>query len=335
MRWHFLPSLLAALLLAPLAAQAQTIKTRIAYVPVVGAAPLFVFTGAGWAKEAGLDVTPVRFDSGPPAIAGLVSGTIDALAIGIGPVAVARAKGIDVHVVSAASTGGSGFVASPELAEAFSSGGDVAKAFADFHARKGRPAKLATLPPGGVPTITLHHWLFKLNHVAPADVQIAAMGIDAVQQAVLSGAVDGGTVLEPALTIVLQRNPKLKMLATSNDMFQGIPGVVMAVSGAFANAHPEAVDRLVALTKRAADFIVAKPDEAAGYVQSVFGGGLVDKAVLAQALASNALTFVTDPNAIIEPTKRMLDYQVELGDFDKAPATDGLFDTAPWSRMAH
>lgn len=334
MRWPFLPSFVAALLLAPLA-QAQAIKTRVAYVPVVGAAPLFVFTGAGWAKDAGLDVTPVRFDSGPPAIAGLASGTIDALAIGIGPVAVARAKGIDVRVVSAASTGGSGFVASADLAAAFAGGVDAAKAFADFHASKGRPAKLATLPPGGVPTITLHHWLFKLNHVSPADVQIAAMGIDAVQQAVLSGAVDGGTVLEPALTIVLQRNPKLKMLATSNDMFDGIPGVVMAVSGAYADAHPQAVDSLVALTKRAAAFIVAKPDDAANYVQSVFGGGLVDKSVLAQALASKALTFITDPNAIIEPTKRMLDYQVELGDFPKAPSTDGLFDTAPWSRVAH
>ena len=326
---------LAALALLPLAApaaRAADTRVRFAYVPVVGAAPLFVFTGAGWAKEAGLDIAPTRFDSGPPAISALASGTIDALAIGIAPIAVARAKGLDVKVVSAVSLGGSGFVASPALAAALGAGG-VAEGFAAFHKSRGQPAKLATLPPGGVPTITLNHWLFKLNNTSRDDVRVSAMGIDAVQQAVLSGAVDGGTVLEPALTIVLARDPKLKMLATSDQMFPGIPGVVVAVSGAFAKAHPEAVDSIVALTRRASQFIVASPAEAAGYTQQVFGGGLVDPATLARSLSSNALAFVADPHAIEGPTKRMLDYQVELGDFEKAPSTDGLFDYGPWSRL--
>lgn len=321
-----------ALLAAPGARAADT-RVRFAYVPVVGAAPLFVFTGAGWAKDAGLDIAPTRFDSGPPAISALASGTIDALAIGIAPIAVARAKGLDVRIVSAVSTGGSGFVASPALAAALGSGVDVAGAFAAFHKTHGQAAKLATLPPGGVPTITLSHWLFKQNNTARDDVRVSAMGIDAVQQAVLSGAVDGGTVLEPALTIVLARDPKLKMTATSNDMFPGIPGVVIAISGAFAKAHPDAVDAIVALTRRASDFIVANPAEAARYVQPVFGGGLVDQATLAKALSSNALSFVADPHSIEQPTKTMLDYQVELGDFDKAPSTEGLFDFGPWSRL--
>ncbi len=315
-------------------AQAQSIKVRFAYVPVVGAAPLFVFANAGWAAEAGLDIVPVRFESGPPAIAGLASGTIDALAIGIGPIAVARARNLDVSIISAVSNGGSGFVASPELADFLAPGADVAKGFADFRVKTGRPARLATLPPGGVPTITLYHWLFVLNHVAREHVQISAMGIDAVQQAVLSGAVDGGTVLEPALTIVLMRNPKLKMIATANEMFEAIPGVVIGISGAFARAHPGVSDILVKLTRRATDFIAQKPDVAASYVQTIFGGGLVDPAILARALTSKAISFAPDPHAIEEPTRRMLAYQVQLGDFAQAPSTLGLFDMTSYDRVA-
>ena len=315
-------------------AQAENVKLHMAYVPVVGASPIFVLDQAGWAKQAGIDIAFTKFDSGPPAISALASGTIDALAIGIAPIAVARAKGLDVKVVAASATGGSGFVASPKLVEAFdASTQDVARSFAAFRAKNGRPAKLATLPPGGVPTIALNHWLFRLNAVAREDVQIVPMGIDAVQQAILTGAVDGATVLEPAMTIVLGRDPKLKMLATANEMFEGLPGVVLAVSGAFARAHPEAVDDLVALTRRASDLVVGKPDEAAGYVQTILGGGLVDKSVLARALASKAVSFVTDPRAIEASTSRMLAYQVELGDFEKAPSTDGLFDTSVYLRV--
>ena len=326
---------MALSLAAATSAAAQSVKLRIAYVPVVAAAPVFVLDGAGWAKEAGLDVSMVKFDSGPPAINALASGTIDALAIGVAPIAVARAKGLDVKIVAASSTGGSAFVAIPRLTEAFDAAGqDPAKAFATFREKNGRPAKIATLPPGGVPTVALNHWLFKLNRVAREDVQIVAMGIDAVQQAVLTGAVDGGTVLEPALTIVLQRDPKLKALVPVTKMFKDIPGVVIAVSGAFANAHPEAVDKLVALSVRANELIAKEPEKAAAYAQPILGGGLVDVATLAKAMKSDAISYVTDPRLIEEATRQMLAYQVELGDFEKAPPTDGLFDAGPYGRVS-
>ena len=59
----------------------------------------------------------------------------------------------------------------------------------------------------------------------------------------------------------------------------------------------------------------------------------MDKSVLARALASKAVSFVTDPRAIEASTSRMLAYQVELGDFEKAPSTDGLFDTSVYLRV--
>ncbi len=315
-------------------ANAQPVKTRIAYVPVVGAAPIFVLDGAGWGREAGLDLSLIKFESGPPAINALASGTIDALAIGLAPVAVARAKGLDVRVVSAMSNGGSAFVATPKLMEALDvTGGDPARGFAAFRQRNARPAKLATVPPGGVPNVALNHWLFRLNNVSRDDVQIIAMGIDAIQQAVLSGAVDGATVLEPALTIVLGRDARLKTIVTASQMFENIPGVVLAVSGAYSSGHPEAVDALVRLVDRASAFIVNNPDAAADFVQPVLGGGLVEKAVIARALSSSAVSFVTDPRVIEEPTRRMLAYQVEIGDFAMAPPTNGLIDPSVFERV--
>ena len=326
-------ALAAALALAG-AARAEAVKTRIAYVPVVGAAPVFVLSGAGWARDAGLDVSLVKFESGPPAIGALASGTIDALAIGLAPVAVARAKGLGVRIVEAMATGGSSFVATPALAKAFDDAGkDAARAFAAFHASRGRPAKLATVPPGGVPNVALNHWLFELNKVARADVEITALGIDAIQQAILSGAVDGATVLEPALTIALARDPRLRALVTANDMFENIPGVVLAVSTRFAEAHPEAVDALVRLDARATDLVANKPAEAAVFVQPVLGGGLVDAATIARALGSKAVRFVSDPRAIEDATARMLAYQARIGDFDKAPSMEGLFDDGVYRRV--
>jgi NitT/TauT family transport system substrate-binding protein len=310
----------------PARAQSPT-QVRVGYVPVIGASSLYVLDRAGWARDAGLDLKLVRFDSGPAAIQGLASGTLDLLAIGVAPVAVARAKGLDVKIVSAAGSGGSGFIANGPLAAAFANGASPAAAFAAFRASSGRKAKLATLPPGGVPTVALHHWLWVVGKVNRDDVEIVSMGIDAVQQAMLSGSVDGATVLEPSASIVLGRNPKFKMLVTARDMFTDIPGVVIAATGAFEKASPKALDKVVELVARATQLIRSKPAEAAGYVEAVLGGGLVDAATMQKALTSPAVDFISDIRLIEEPTRALLAYQVEIGDFATAPSTDGLFET--------
>jgi NitT/TauT family transport system substrate-binding protein len=306
---------------------------RIGYVPVIGASALFVLDQAGWAREAGLALQLRRFDSGPAAIQALASGTLDVLAIGVAPVAVARAKGLDVSVITAAGLGGSAFIATPGLAEVLAADPDRAKAFATFKARNGRKAKLATLPPGGVPTVALNHWLFKTGRVDPADVEIVAMGIDAVQQALLSGSVDGGTALEPSATIVLARNPRFVRVINATDMFPAIPGVVIAATGNFLRTQPANVDKLVGLVKRATALIANEPDKAAPFVQAVLGAGLVEVDIIAKALKSPAVSFNADPHVIVEPTRAMLAYEVEIGDFATAPPVEGLFELAIYDRV--
>lgn len=321
----------ASLVAAPSLARAQTVPIKVGFVPVIGAASLFVLDQAGWARDAGLALTTTKFDSGPAAVQAFASGTFDVLAIGVAPVAVARAKGLDASVIAAAGIGGSAFIAAPELAARFeAAGGAPAPALAAFRKETGRRARIATLPPGGVPTVALNHWFFKLSKVDRADVEIVAIGIEAAQQAMLAGAVDGATLLEPSATIAQTRNPKLRRITTALEMFPNAPGVVLAVSRRFLAEQRAAVVSLVKLHARATQLTVDKPAEAAPYVAAVLGGGLVDPSTMAQAITSGALKFVADPHLILEPTKELLAYEVTLGDFTQAPSTEGLFDLSVW-----
>jgi len=306
---------------------------RVGYVPVIGASAFYVLDKAGWAKDAGLAITTTKFDSGPAAISALASGTLDVLAIGVAPVAVAFARGIDVRVIAAGGVGGSLFLAGGPLAKAFADAqGNPAQAFAAFRKAGGKPARIGALPPGAVPTTAFRYWL-KQNRVDPADLEIVTMGIEATQQALLANAIDGGQVLEPAATIVQQRIPAARVIATAPQMFPNAPGVVYAATGAFMRARPEAVDTFLKLAIRATDLVRDRPAEAAPYVQQALGSGLVSTAVLEKALASPAVSFVIDPHGIVPTTREMLDFQVELGDFKSAPKTDGLFDFGPWERV--
>ena len=320
-------ALLAHSISAFSSARAQArIPVRIGYVPVIGAAPLFVLNGAGWARQAGIDLALTKFESGPPAIQALASGTLDVLFVGIAPIAVARAKGLPVKVVAASGIGGNGFAVQADLALSFeAAAGDPKAAFATFRAKAGRPAKIGTLPPGGTPTVALQHWLRRAD-VKSEDIQIVSMGIDAVQQAMLTGAIDGGTVLEPSLTIVQQRKPGIRTIAYATQMFPNLPGVVMAVTDGFAKAQPDGVLDLVRLAIRAREMILTNPAAAAPHVQAVISGGLVDVAAFEAALKSPAVTFVVDPRVIVEATRASLAFEVEIGDFAVAPPVDGLFD---------
>jgi len=323
---------LVPLLAAP-SVRAQAVPVRVGYVPVIGASALFTLVGDGSARQAGLDIALTKFDSGPNAVQAFASGTLDVLAIGIAPVAVLRSRGLDASVISAAAIGGSAFVAGPALASAFAAAGeDPARAFAAFRATHGRPAKLGTLPPGGVPTVALHHWLWKVGKVARDDVEIVGMGIETVQQAMLAGALDGATLLEPSATLVPDRNPRVKRIVNAPQMFPDVPGVVLSASGRFLAGQPAAAERLVGAFVRATELVRSQPARAAPHVQAILGGGIVPTETIARALASPALSYVTRPSTIVPATEALLAYQVELGDFRQAPPTAGLFNESVYER---
>lgn len=314
------------------AARAQSVVARAGYIPVVGTAPFFVANGEGWLKQGGIETAITVFESGPNMIQALASGTIDVYVAGVAPLAVARSRGVDIRVVASTAIGENVVVSAPSLTKFFTAGTNAAAAFKAFRAANGKAARLATQPAGSVPNTTLQYWLWEVAKVDKADVEIVPMGIDATQQAILAGAVDGGSVREPALTILQTRNPQIKLIAGGEEVFPGQPGTVVAVSGAFATKNPQAVQNLVSSLVKAAALIKADPTKAAPHVGAALGKGIVDPELIQKALVSPASRFEIDPRKIIEPARAMQAYQVKLGSLEKELPFDGLFETQYYER---
>lgn len=314
------------------AASAQSVPARVGYIPIVGTAPFFVANGEGWLKQGGIDVAVTVFESGPNMIQALASGTIDVYVAGVAPLAVARSRGVDIRVVASTAIGENVVVSAPSLTKFFTPGTSAAAAFKAFRAANGKAARLATQPAGSVPNTTLQYWLWEVAKVDKADVEIVPMGIDATQQAILANAVDGGSVREPALTIIQTRNPQIKLIAGGEEVFPGQPGTVVAVSGAFAGKNPQAVQNLVGGLVKAAALIKADPGKAAPHVGAALGKGIVDPELIQKALVSPASRFEIDPRKIIEPSRAMQAYQVKLGSLEKELPFDGLFETQYYER---
>jgi NitT/TauT family transport system substrate-binding protein len=245
---------------------------------------------------------------------------------GIAPLAVARSKGIDFRVVTASAIDENVLVAGAKLHAYFKPGVSAAAAFKQFHTDTGRPAKIATQPPGSVPAANLQYWLREAVHADQADVQIVPIGIDATQQAILANAVDAATVREPTLTIIQQRNPEIALLASGEELFPGQPGTVVAVYGPFLEAHPQAVQAIVDGIVRAIGEVQKTPDRAVPAIEAALSKGIVDQATIRKSLLSPAVHFVADPQAILDSTKALLAYQVKLGALTEAPSIEGLFD---------
>ncbi len=320
-----------ATLARPVVAQ-TAIPARIGYIPIIGTAPVFVAQGEGWLKDAGIAASFTVFESGPNMIQAFASGTIDFYLAGIAPLAVARSRGVDVRVVAATAIAENVFVAAPALAKFFTPGTAPAAAFKAHKAATGKAARLATQPAGSVPNTVLQYWLWEVAKAEKGDVEVVPMGIDATQQAVLAGAVEGGIVREPALTIVQSRNPGIKLVAGGQELFPGQPGTVLAGSGAFVTKNPDAVQKLVDSLVRAAALIAKDPDRAAPHVGAALGKGIVDPTLIRKALVSPASTFEIDPRKIIEPSRAMQTYQVKLGSLEKELPFEGLFETQFYER---
>ncbi|SOR28979.1 putative extracellular solute-binding protein precursor, putative sulfonate-binding protein precursor [Methylorubrum extorquens] len=307
--------------------QAQTLPVRIGAIPVLGAAPLFVAEREGWLGAGGLKPTVTLFDSGPNAVQAAASGTVDVYVAGITPVAIGRTRGVDLRVVAATAIGENVLVAGAKLAGPLTDGTAPAAAFRRFREETGRPAKIATQPPGSIPYTNLSYWLREVHKVDPADVQILTLGIDAAQQAILAGAVEAATVREPGLSIIRERNPQIRLVANGSELFPGQPGTVVAVRGAFLEQNPAAVRTLVSAIVRAVDLIKRDPERALPAVEAALGKGIVTAATLRNALASPATQYVADPRTIVAATGAMLALQTKLGISEQTPPTEGLFDS--------
>ncbi len=337
-RWVTTPALAlalaAGLLAAPAApARAEATTLEVAYLPILPMSQLFIMTEEGWTKEAGLDLKLTRFSSGPAMVQALASAKFDVAYVGIGPAMVARANGVDLKVVAGNTAGQGGVIARGALAEEFPQAANGAAAFAAFHQKHNRAAKLATLPKGSVPDTVLRYYLFKMAKVDPKDVEILGMGAEQMQQALLSGGVDGASMLDPIPAIVLSREKTAKVIVKSLEMLPGAPGSILAVSERAIAAHPDAIRKLVALHIRATALIHQDPAKAAKDIAAVIGRGLVPTAVLETSLRNSLDTYNADPHLMIKPTEELQDFQISIGSLAKPVDLKTLYDPSIYDQV--
>jgi NitT/TauT family transport system substrate-binding protein len=217
-------------------------------------------------------------------IQALSSGTLDVY------VAVSRRfcgarEGHHVRVIAATVVEEMGFGASASFAPYFE-GRTQAQAFKAFREKTGRRAKLATQPIGSGPHTTLNYWLAEVIKADKADYEILEMGIDATQRAILTGAVEGGSIREPALTIVRRQNPAIKLIANGSEMFPNFPGVVVAVLAALLPTEPEGGRKSSARGGACDETPERRSKRAAPHVSAAFGKGLVAEDILLDAIVA-------------------------------------------------
>lgn len=328
-----LPAAVAGLVLSmtPLAAEETTLE--IGYMPILPVSQLFVALESGSLEEAGIDADLVEFQNGPAMVQALLAGQLDVAYFGIGPAMVARAKGADIKVVASNVVEQISMVALPGLAGDFAEN-DPAAAFAAFTEREGRKPVISTFPVGSVPETVLQYWLREGLKIDPASIDIVYQGAAQVQQALLTGAVDGAAILEPVVSTTLARVEGAEVVASGSELFPDQPGAVVAVREGVLADHPEAVDALVRAHVAATEMLATDPAKAAPMVGKHVGGGRLDPAIVEEALRRSSAQFVADPNKIVGGTKVMHDFQQQLGTLKQPVDLDALFALEVYDRVA-
>ncbi|ABR91192.1 ABC-type transport systems, periplasmic component [Janthinobacterium sp. Marseille] len=307
---------------------------EVGYLPIIPAAQLFIAYEQNTLPPEVRAAKLVQFQSGPALVQALLAGQLDIAYVGIGPALVASAKGADIKVVASNIVEQVSFVAMGNLAPYFASG-DASTAFARFAKDNGRQPIIASYPRGAVPEAALQYWLRKRAKVDPSSFKLIYQGEAQIQQALLTGAIDGAAILEPTVTTVLTKAPKARVVARGSELFPHQPGAVLLVREKLIREQPELVKSLVKAHIAATKLLETNPAQAAPFVQKYVGGGRLDVALVEKAIRNSKGQFTANPNTIIPATLVLQKFQAETGTLE-GPAADAtkLFDTRFYDAVA-
>lgn len=318
--------LLIVLLAATVSSQTYAKDTlEIGYMPILPVSQLFVGLDQGFLDDLDVELKLVQFQNGPAMVQAILGGQLDVAHFGIGPAMVARGKGADIKVVASSIVEQISIVALGKLAPYFENG-DHKTAFARFTADTGRKPVITTFPVGSVPETVLQYWVRKQLGIDPNEIDIIYQGAAQVQQALLTGAVDGAAILEPAVTIVTSKNSDAKVVARGAELFPRQPGAILAVREGLINDKPDLVKTLVASHKKATQMLNDEDASTVKAVQKYVGGGRLSEELIKKAIAGSKGNFVADPNFILDGTRTMHDFQEEIGTLKAKVDIDALFD---------
>ena len=116
-------------------------------------------------------------------------------------------------------------------------------------------------------------------------------------------------------------------------MFPNQPGAVLAVRESLINEQPELVKALVKAHIAATDELRNEPEKAAKSVGKYVGGGRLPSKIVLNALKHSHDQFQSNPNAIIDGTRTMRDFQAAQGTLKASVDLTTLFDVRFYNEL--
>ena len=212
---------------------------KIGYLPSDHDAALFVADAQGKFAEKNITTELVQFNNGGDLMTAMASGEVDVGYVGIAPVLSSVAKGVPVKVISSAQTDGSGIVVTKE--SGITSAADL----------KGK--SIATPGEASIQYVLLTYYL-KENNLSTDDLNISAMKVPSMNDALKTKQIDGIITFQPYVSIAANNSDNV-VLEDSADILPNHPCCVVVASDDFIKNHEDTVKDIIAIHKEATDFI--------------------------------------------------------------------------------
>lgn len=308
---------------------------RVAHMPIYPDIQSHIMLEEGYFDELPVDVETKLFSDGPSIVQASATGDFDVMMLGIVPSLVVIDRGIPTKVTAANLVDPMLIMGTNEFAQQYESAG--ADAFAAFEEENGETFEFGTFPPGSTPDITLRYWLIEELGLDPeSDVNIRSLGgAGPVRQALLSGQIDGTSMIEPVPTIAKRRDAGYTDLDWSGDFFPGgQPGAVALMHERIYEDAPDVAEAFVEQHIRATEFVDENPDGAAEATVSVIGEESLSFDDARAALDSKAANFISDPHEIEEGTGIFAEWTERVGQTDATLTTEEIFDFRHYDNVA-
>ena len=212
---------------------------KIGYLPSDHDAALFVADKQGLYAEKNITTELVQFNNGGDLMTAMASGEVDVGYVGIAPVLSSVSKGVPVKVISSAQTEGSGIVVTKD--SGINSAADL----------KGK--SIATPGEASIQHVLLSYYL-KKNGLSTNDLNISAMKVPSMNDALKTKQIDGIITFQPYVSIAANDTSNV-VLENSSGILPNHPCCVVVASDDFIKNHEDKAKDIVDIHKNATKFI--------------------------------------------------------------------------------
>ncbi len=292
----------------------------IGYQPSTHQMAFMTAFSKGWYQEElkpfGIEtIKDYQFPTGAPEMQAMLAGDLDFAYVGAAPFVTAVSNGLDGKIIAAVQTQGSALVIRTGLI--YNSPEDL------------KGLTIATFPSGTIQDTLLRTWLSENNIDPDTDVSIKAMGPGDATTAIIAGQIDATFLPAPAPTAIEGAGAGYTIVQ-SGDMFPNHACCVLVASNTMIQDHPDIVQQVLAIHKKASEYNKENSSEAATIMSGMTG---MDVAVIMKSLEDWDGHFVADPHLINDSVTSYATIQYELGYLTNPVSQDDLFDFSFWDKQ--